>query len=37
MRQTVGVRKGDCLAPVLFLFVVVAFAETLEKNGQEQV
>ena len=31
MIQTVGVRQGDCMAPVLFLFVVMAFAETLEK------
>ena len=31
MSQTVGVRKGDCMAPVLFLFMVMAFAETLEK------
>ena len=31
MRQTVGVTQGDCMAPVLFILVVVAFAETLEK------
>ena len=31
MSQTVGVRQGDCMAPVLFLFMVMAFAETLEK------
>ena len=37
MGQTVGVRQGDCTDPVLFLFVVMDFAETLEKNGQEQV
>ena len=24
--QTVGVRQGECMAPVLFLFVVVSFA-----------
>ena len=30
MSQTVGVRQGDCMAPVLFLFMVMAFAETLE-------
>ena len=29
--QTVGVRQGDCMAPVLLLFMVTAFAETLEK------
>ena len=31
MSQIVGVRQGDCMAPVLFLFMVMAFAETLEK------
>ena len=31
MSQTVGVIQGDCIAPVLFLFMVMAFAETLEK------
>ena len=31
MSQTVGVRQGDCMAPVLFLFMVMAFAEILEK------
>ena len=30
MSQTVGVRQGDCMAPVLFLFMVMAFPETLE-------
>ena len=30
MSQTVGVRQGDCMAPVLFLFMVMAFVETLE-------
>ena len=29
MNQTVGVRQGDCMAPVLFLFMIMAFAETL--------
>ena len=28
--QTVGVRKGDCMAPILFLFMVMAFTKTLE-------
>ena len=32
MSQNVGVRQGDCMAPVLFLFMVMAFAETLEKE-----
>ena len=31
MSHTVGVSQGDCMAPVLFLFMVMAFAETLEK------
>ena len=31
MSQTVGVRQVDCMAPVLFLFMVMAFAKTLEK------
>ena len=29
MIQTVGVRQGDCMAPVVFLFMIMAFAETL--------
>ena len=29
MSQTVGVRQGDCMALVLFLFMVMAFVETL--------
>ena len=29
---TVGVKQGDSMAPVLFLFLVMAFAETLEKE-----
>ena len=32
MNQTVGVRQGECMAPVLFLFMVMTFAETLEKE-----
>ena len=31
MSQTVGVRQGDCMAPALFLFMVMTFSETLEK------
>ena len=30
MMQTVGVRQGDNMAPVLFLFMMNAFAESLE-------
>ena len=30
--QTVGVRQGECMAPVLFLFIVMAFTKTLEKQ-----
>jgi len=33
--QTVGVRQGDNMAPVLFLFLVSAFAETLEVAWKE--
>ena len=36
MNQTVGVRQGDCMVPVLFLFMMMAFEETLEKNGDIQ-
>ena len=32
MSQKVGVRQGECMAPVLFLFMVMAFFETLEKE-----
>ena len=32
IQQTVGVRQGDNLSPVIFLFVMTAFAETLEKK-----
>ena len=32
MSQTVGLIQGDCIAPVLFLFMVMAFYETLEKE-----
>ena len=32
MGQTVGVRQGDCMAPFLFLFMVMSFSETLEKE-----
>ena len=32
MSQTVGVSKSDCMAPFLFLFMVMVFAETLEKE-----
>ena len=30
MSETVGVRQGDCMAPVLFLFMIMVSAETLE-------
>ena len=32
MSQTVSVRQGDCMAPVIFFFMVMAFDETLEKG-----
>ena len=38
LSQTVGVRQGDNMAPVLFLFLMSAFAETLEaKWKREQI
>jgi hypothetical protein len=30
--QSVGVRQGDNMAPVLFLFLITAFAESLDKK-----
>ena len=33
--QTVGVRQGDNLSPVLFLFMMSAFAEALENKWKE--
>ena len=32
MSQTVGVRQGECMAPVIFLFMVTEFSKTLEKE-----
>ena len=32
MSQTVGVIQGDCMAPVLFLFMVMNFFKTLKKE-----
>ena len=29
----VGVKQWDSVSPLLFLFTIVAFAETIEKNG----
>ena len=34
--QTVGVWQGDNMAPILFLFLVAAFAETLEIVWKDQ-
>jgi hypothetical protein len=34
--QTVGVRQGDNMAPVLFLFLMSAFAETLEAEWRTE-
>jgi hypothetical protein len=34
--QTVGVYQGDNMAPVLFLFLMTAFAKTLELKWREQ-
>ena len=32
----VGVKQGDSVAPVLFLFIVMAFAEKLKRNGRSR-
>ena len=32
MKKTVGARQGECMVPVLFLFTVMSFLETLEKE-----
>jgi hypothetical protein len=32
---TVGVKQGNAMAPVLFLFLIQAFAETLEEEWEE--
>jgi hypothetical protein len=32
---TIGVQQGDNMAPVLFLFIMQAFAETLEQNWRK--
>ena len=34
--QTVGVRQGDNMAPVLFLFQMSAFAEALEAEWKHE-
>ncbi|EJK74789.1 hypothetical protein THAOC_03513, partial [Thalassiosira oceanica] len=34
--QEVGVRQGDNMAPVLFLFLMNAFADSLEKNWESK-
>lgn len=34
--QTVGVKQGDCLAPVLFLFIIMDFAKLLEKEWDKE-
>ena len=36
MNQTVGVRQGDCMAPVLFLLMMMDFVETLEKEWRHK-
>ena len=32
---TIGVQQGNNMALVLFVFLMQAFAETLEKNGKQ--
>ena len=36
LTQTVGVRQGDNMAPVLFLFLMLAFAELLEAEWKRE-
>ena len=35
MEKKVGVRQGDCMAPVFYLFMIMAFAETLEISWKQ--
>ena len=32
----VGVKQGDSVAPVLFLFIVMAFSKHLKRNGRSR-
>jgi hypothetical protein len=36
MNQTMGVHQGDNMAPVLFLFMINAFAESLETKWKQK-
>ncbi len=36
LSQTVGVRQGDNMAPILFLFPMSVFAETLETEWRQE-
>jgi len=36
MRQTVGVCQGDNMVPVLFLFLMTTFVETLEAEWKQE-
>ena len=31
---TIGIQQGDNMAPLLFVFLMLAFADTLEKSGK---
>ena len=35
MKQMIGVRQGDCTETVLFLFISMSFAETLDKEWEK--
>ena len=37
MGQKVGLRQGDCMAPVFYLFMIMAFAETLDISWKQLV
>ena len=35
MGQNVGVRQGDCMAPIFYLFMIMAFSETLDISWKQ--
>ena len=35
MKQMIGVRQRDSMVPVLFLFMMMVFSETLDKDGEK--
>ena len=37
MKQIIVVSQGGCMAPVIFLFMMMKFAETLDKEWKKEV